>query len=251
MLIDSHCHFNSLDESIRQKIANTYHSDYYFIDSSIDLESSQIAVELAKKYDFLYTSLGFHPFSAAKFSGQILAAYHKLIDDNKKIVAIGEIGLDYKSDCAYDKQKEALSSFLQLAQERNLAVLIHNRMPQDSEEFKILEIIDRYFKSYEKVVFHCFSYSLNLLNKILERNGMISFSLNILRKKDSIIESLKECPLNNLLLETDSPYMRINGIDSKPSDISLVYSLAASVKNISDEELRQKVFLNAKKVFRI
>lgn len=251
MLIDSHCHFNSLSESIQKEIIDTCSRDYCLIDSSIDLESSQIAVKLAKKHDFLYTSLGFHPFWADKFSEQILSIYRKLINENKKIVAIGEIGLDYKADCTFNKQKEVFSSLLQLAQEKSLAVLIHYRISKDDDEFKILEIIDRHFKSYEKVVFHCFSYSLALLNEITARGGMISFSLNILRKKKNIIESLKECPYSNLLLETDSPYMKINGIDSKPSDILSVYSLAASIKNISEEELRQKVFLNAKKVFQL
>jgi len=249
MLIDSHCHFSSLGIDIQKEIAKSCSSNCYFIDSSIDQESSQAAVELAKQYDFLYTSLGFHPFYADKFSDKVLAAYRKLINENKKILAIGEIGLDYKADSSFSKQQEAFSLLLQLAKEEDLAVFIHNRMSSDDEGLKVLEIIDEHFTSYQKVIFHCFSYSPVFLRKILQRQGLVSFSLNILRKNKNIVASLKECPLDNLLLETDSPYMKIGRETSTPLDISKVYSFAASIKGLGEEQLKESVFLNAKKIF--
>ncbi|HIE36518.1 MAG TPA: hypothetical protein EYP89_04710, partial [Candidatus Omnitrophica bacterium] len=106
-------------------------------------------------------------------------------------------------------------------------------------------------KFYEKIVFHCFSYSTSVLKKITEKKGYVSFSLNILRKKEEIITSLKNCPLECLLLETDSPYMKIGNRDSFPYDIKEVYSFVADLKSIEKKELEEKIFYNTKRLFNI
>lgn len=245
MLIDTHCHFNSLSRNLRVELLSQGLGNYSLIDSSIDRASSSVSVSFSKQYDFVYTSLGFHPFCAKKFTLDILTEYKKLIEENRRIVSIGEIGLDYKADSALEEQEDVLRHFIQLARDNNLPVVIHNRL----NNFRVINILDEFYQNYENVVFHCFSYSGEFLEKILERGGFVSFSLNVLRKNKEITSSLKRCPLENMLLETDSPYMKIKGNSSTPLDIDKVYAFSAFVKEIEQKELEKIVLSNAKRVF--
>lgn len=245
MLIDTHCHFNSLSRNLKDELLSQGLGNYFLIDSSIDRASSSASVSFSKQYDFVYTSLGFHPFCAKKFTLDILAEYKKLIEENRRIVSIGEIGLDYKADSALEEQEDVLRHFIQLARDNNLPVVIHNRL----NNFRVINILDEFYQNYENVVFHCFSYSGEFLEKILERGGFVSFSLNVLRKNKEITSSLKRCPLENMLLETDSPYMKIKGNSSTPLDIDKVYAFSAFVKEIEQKELEKIVLSNAKRVF--
>lgn len=245
MLIDTHCHFNSLSRNLREELLSQGLGNYSLIDSGIDRASSLASVSFSKQYDFIYTSLGFHPFCAKKFRLEILAEYEKLIEENKRIVSIGEIGLDYKADSALEEQEDVLRHFIQLARTNNLPVVIHNRL----NNFRVIDILDEFYQNYENVVFHCFSYSGEFLEKILKRGGFVSFSLNVLRKNKEITSSLKRCPLENMLLETDSPYMKIKGNSSTPLDIDKVYSQVASIKGIEQKQLEGTVFSNAQRLF--
>ena len=253
MLIDSHCHFNNLSKITREDILSSCGKDYFFIDSSIDLESSRISLDISKNNSSPYTALGFHPFSGEKFSENTLADYEALINSNKKVVALGEVGLDYKADIAIDRQEEILREFLALAKKKDLAAIIHIRFERSTDtgqgKAKILSILDDFFSTYERVVFHCFSYSVDFLKEIVKRRGNVSFSLNILRKNKDILASLAECPLDNLILETDSPYMKIEDKSSTPLDIDKVYLRASEIKAISLDKLKGAVFANVRRIF--
>lgn len=255
MLIDTHCHLNSLSKPAQELAIAKLESGCYLIDSSIDLESSEISLKLSQKYPLVYSSLGFHPFSAKKFSIGLIENYQKLINQNKKVVAIGEIGLDYKADLEIKQQVEAFRQFLKLAKLNNLVVMIHMRFkpeePESQGRVLVLNILDEFFPSYGRVVFHCFSSSENFLQEIIKRKGNLSFSLNVLRKNKVILDSLVKCPLENLLLETDSPYMRIGQAQSTPLDIEKVYQRVAELRNIDLSELEAAVFANAKRVFNL
>ena len=247
MLIDTHCHLNSLSLEQIDLVTSSFPKDAFLIDASIDYESSIKSLEVSSQYPFVYSSLGFHPFSVNRFNPDLIEKYRELIKINKKIVAIGEIGLDHKADAPLEKQAEILGEFIGLAKQLNLPVLIHNRL----DSLKIIEVLDGFFSSYEKVVFHCFSYSPQFLAKIIERKAFVSFSLNVLRNDPKIIASLKECPIQNLLLETDSPYMRIKGKISSPLDIERMYPFAASVKEIDRDKLEEAVWQNAQRAFNL
>lgn len=228
-------------------------SDYCFIDSSIDLESSHASSELSATHDNIYTSLGFHPLSGGSFNQQIARDYENLIKTNNKIIAVGEIGLDYKAAISAKQQEEIFKTFIGLAKDNNLPITIHNRIDPLGDKLgppqRVLEIVDEFYSNYERVIFHCFSHSVQILEKIIKRKGFVSFSLNILRKSNKILTSLESCPLENLLLETDSPYMKIKDKPSTPLDIDKVYQRAAQIKGVEIEELKEQVFFNAKKAF--
>jgi TatD DNase family protein len=246
MLIDTHCHINSLSQAQRQVIFDHSRVEpFSFIDVSIDTQSAVESVTLSRKYPNIYSALGFHPFSAENFSTTVLEKYQKIINSCKKIIAIGEIGLDFKADSSFQKQKEVLSYFLRLAKDNNLPVVIHNRW----SDFSIFEIIDNYFTDYKKIIFHCFSQNKDFLKKVLDGGGVVSFSLNLLRKQKKIMQSLEYTPIDRLLLETDSPYMRIKNNYSTPLDIKKMYYFVADAKEISLEELKTTVYANAESFF--
>lgn len=245
MLIDAHCHINSLNKVTLNEVLSSSANSYIFIDSSINVDSAKLSLEISRKHPFIYCAIGFHPFSVKEFSDTTIETYKKLIQENKKILAIGEIGLDETAETPPDAQEKILKAFFKLAKDMDLPVLIHNRL----KEPIIFSILDDFFSSYEKVIFHCFSYDFDMLQKVTDKGGYVSFSLNILRKKKVIIDSLANCPLENLLLETDSPYMRINDRPSTPLDIKEVYNLAASVRQIQVKDLEEAVLANFKKAF--
>jgi TatD DNase family protein len=254
MLIDSHCHINSLTPEQRTVVFTPEVSCYCFIDSSINIKTSVESLQMSRTVSFVYSSLGFHPFCASEYNPDIIKDYEKMLEDGgKKVVAIGEIGLDYKAEVSQDKQEEVLRQFIMLAKRRNLPVVIHNRLnptvASTNYKLRILEILDEFYSSYESVVFHCFSYNRDLLIRIVEKRGMVSFSLNVLRRKKRLLEALLACPLDNLLLETDSPYMRIEDAASTPLDIRRVYDFVADVKKIDSSKLEQVVGNNAKRIF--
>jgi TatD DNase family protein len=256
MLIDTHCHINCLPcEFVPKlddpcgiseiKVSRISAQNYIFIDSSIDGSSSQSSLRLSEKFPYIYSALGFHPFSAKSFAPGTIDFYTKLIKENRKVIAVGEIGLDEKTDVPLKQQEEIFCHFLNLAREFNLTVIIHNRL----SNYLIFDVIDRYFGSYEKIIFHCFSYGRDFLQRIIDKGGYASFSLSILRKKREVLESLKLCPLNNILLETDSPYIKIDNRPSSPLDIETVYLSAAAEKNINKQELENAVYQNANRLF--
>jgi len=251
MLIDAHCHFNSLSKHKISEIVLDCSENYQFVDSGIDIKSSQVSLEIANSYNFIYSSLGFHPFSGPQYSRQVIVEYQKLISSNKKVIAIGEVGLDYKAKISLERQEEILKDFFQLAKNNNLAIVIHNRLEliEKSEDLRILDILDSVVYDYPKVMFHCFSYSPNFLQEVIKRKAFVSFSLNILRNNEKIIASLKQCPLDKLILETDSPYMRINNVSSSPLNISNVYQRAADIRGIKRNYLEKAVEENNKNLF--
>ncbi len=244
-MIDTHCHLNTLSKITREEVISASSSNYCFIDSAIDLNSAKLSVELSRQYSFIFSSLGYHPFSAEDFSSSIVEDYGELIDQNRKVIAVGEIGLDNTATISAEKQETVLAHFLQLAESKHLPIILHNRWP----DTKILSVLDKHLSNYQKVVLHCFSYDKEFLTKIIARGGYVSFSLNILRHKANIIDALKSCPLDKLLLETDSPYMRIKGKPSTPLDIVQTYSAAAEIKGIKPEALEGAVYSNLGKLF--
>lgn len=245
MLIDTHCHIAFLSIPEKERVFSLQDGNKIFLDSSINLQSTLESSGLSNAYTFIYSALGFHPFYARGFNPYILKKYKELIERNSKIIAIGEIGLDEKAEVKIDEQENIFRIFLKLAKETDLPVIIHNRL----KGYRILNILDEHYTCYEKIVFHCFSYDPIFLKKIIDKKGFVSFSLNILRKKKTLMESLRECPMQNILLETDSPYMKIGDRPSTPFDIKEVYSFVSLIKGIEAKELENIVLANARRVF--
>ncbi len=244
MIIDTHAHLNlpafknDRDEVIKRSIENGVE----MINVGVDYKTSRIAVDIAEKYENIFAAIGLHPTDSREFFKK--ENYLELAK-SKKVVAIGEIGLDYYRMPKGTGQKELLLKQLDLAKELNLPVIFHCRKAHND----LLEILDNYDYDLKGVV-HSFTGKWREAKRYLEKgfylgfNGII-FKLNL----DSII---KRAPLEKMLVETDCPYLTPPEAKTKrnePIFVKYVIKRIAEIKNISYEEVAKVTFENAKNLF--
>jgi TatD DNase family protein len=254
MFIDTHAHlfFENFKEDIDDVIARaTENSVDFIIVPATDIKTAKEAIELTAKYDQVYATVGIHPHDTKEWNDSLLLEIEELAK-HPKVVAIGEIGLDYYYDFSpQDQQIKAFKSQLDLAIKLQLPVVIHNR---DSDE-DMMDIISSYCGTGLKAQFHCFNSSLEDAIEYMKMNHFISFTGNITHKKnDSLRDILKHIDLNHIMLETDSPFMTpvpFRGKRNEPSYVSYVAQQIADVHKISVEEVGRITSLNAFRFFGI
>jgi TatD DNase family protein len=204
---------------------------------------------LSKRYDLLYCCLGVHPHDAKEMNDKIMCAIEQMIIE-KKVCAIGEIGLDYHYNFSpKEKQKEVFREFLKLAKKFKLPVVIHNR-ESDSDMMNILE---SEMDSNLRGQLHCFSGDAVMAKRMLEYNFHISFtgSITFSKKSDEII---RDIPLEKILLETDSPYMSPvphRGKRNDPGRLIYVLKKICEIKGLTEYEVAEKTNLNAMELFNL
>lgn len=246
MLIDTHCHLSSDDYNNLDEIINEF--DGIMIASGCDLKTNKEVIELVNKYDNVYGTLGIHPEEIENFKESDL----KFIEDNlnnKKIVGIGEIGLDYywvKDN--KEQQKELFIKQLDIAKKYNKAVIVHSREAiQDTYDI---------LKKYNlKGSIHCFNSSLEMAREFIKIGYKIGVG-GVLTFKNSrkLQEIVKDIDLKHILLETDSPYLTpepYRGQKNKPSNVYYVALKLAELKNLSIEDIINQTGENALKEFSI
>lgn len=242
---DAHCHltkefYDNLDEVLDKckKVGVTR-----YIANSTDYDSSLEVLELVKKYDNVYGAIGLHPEDVDKdFDYKIL---EKAIN-NDKIVAIGEIGLDYHYD-GYNKDKEieAFREQLKFAEAHNIPVIVHSRdATQDTldilKEYKVTGLI------------HSFSGSLEVAKEYVKRGFLLGINGVITFKNCKIKDVYKNIPLENIVLETDSPFLTpvpYRGEKNDPSHIIDIAKFVSELYGISMEELEKVTNENIDRVF--
>lgn len=253
-LIDTHAHldFDDYDKD-RDKVlkrARDIGVEKIF-NIGADLESSRRAVGLAERYDDIYAVVGIHPHEADSVDQKSLAEIRELAQ-SKKVKAIGETGLDFYYDNSPRKQqKKAFKEQLELAEELNLPVVVHSR--EAGEE--TLEVIDSVGDFSEKLIFHCYAYGPELIEKIIEKDYYAAFGgLITFNSATEIREALKKMPLDRILLETDAPYLTPSpnrGKRNEPANLQYIVKKAAEVKNIDAEELAEITSRNAEEVYKL
>ena len=254
MFIDTHAHlfypnFNGeLDEIISGSKQDGV--DYILVPAT-DLKSAEQVIELTKKYEMVYGAVGIHPHDTKDWKSSLIPKIEKLTK-NKKIVAIGEIGLDYYYDFSpKEKQVEAFKSQIELALKLDLPVIIHNR---DSDK-DMMEIIRSYCGAGLKAQFHCYNGSLEDAMELVGMNHMISFTGNITFKKaDNLRKILQHIPPENLLLETDSPFMTPvphRGKRNEPAYVKFVAEKIAELHKLRIEDVARITSFNAFRMFGI
>uniref|UniRef100_A0A832DIN1 YchF/TatD family DNA exonuclease n=1 Tax=Ignavibacterium album TaxID=591197 RepID=A0A832DIN1_9BACT len=254
MFVDTHAHLfyenfkDDLDEVILRAKENGV--DYILVPAT-DLKTAEETLKLCDKYDFIYTAVGIHPHDTKNWDDSLLQQIEKLAA-HPKVVAIGEIGLDYYYDFSPKAQQiKAFKSQLDLALKLELPVIIHNR---DSDE-DMMEIISSYCSTGLKAQFHCFNASLNDAIEYMKMSHFISFTGNITYKKSEELRNiLKQIDLNHLLLETDSPFMTPvphRGKRNEPAFVKYVADKIAEVHNITTDEVAKITSLNAFRMFGI
>lgn len=254
MFIDTHSHLfypnfkDDLDEVIKR--AGETGVDYIIVPAT-DIATSKEVIVLTEKYDNIFGAVGIHPHETKEWDSSLIQEIESLAA-NKKIVAIGEIGLDYYYDYSpKEKQIEAFKAQIDLALKLDLPVIIHNR---DSDE-DMMEIIGSYCGSGLKAQFHCFNGSLKNATELMHMNYMISFTGNITFKKaDELIEVLKHIRIDQILLETDSPFLTpvpFRGKRNEPAYVKYIAEKVAEVHNMSVEEVGRITSYNSFRMFGI
>ena len=255
MLFDSHAHLNDerFDEDREELISSLQEKGVdLVVNPGACIKTSIESVELANKYDFIYAAVGVHPHDVGDLDDTAIDTLRKLATENKKVVAIGEIGLDYYYDnYPRDIQQKWFIKQIELANELKLPIIIHDRDAHGDT----LEIIKKYKSPEIGCVLHCYSGSVELAREYVKMGCFISLSGTVTFKNNKKTKEVaREIPLDRLFIETDSPYMAPEPHRGKRNDPSLVAFVAdkiAQEKGISYEKVCEATKENAKRLFNI
>ena len=245
-LIDTHCHYNSyifnnLDVELDKLNDNKNISK--IINVGLDYNTSKEVLELSNRYSNMYASLGIHPL----FKGDIfelISLYNKY--DNSKIVAIGEVGIDY-SNYNINMINNLIDS-IKLANRLKLPLIIHANTPKGilaNANRLIIEIFKKYTSQYG-FVFHSFQPDLDIIIDIIRLGGYIGIGPMILKKNaKKSLEVVRNIDINNLLIETDYPYLSNNEVD----DLTCVFKKVCLLKCMDEYSIKNYLEDNAKRLF--
>lgn len=255
MLFDSHCHLNdeNLYDHIDQVIEDAKKTGVNkFLVVGYDKKSSFLAVEIASKYKECYAAIGFHPTEIFDVSENDYLETMELVK-KPKVVAIGEIGLDYHWIKEQDKralQKEWFIKQIDFANDHHLPITIHNR--ESNED--CLKILKEHTPIYGGVM-HCYSGSVEMLKDVLDLGLMISLGGPVtFTNAKTPKEVAEEVPLDKLIIETDSPYLTPHphrGEKNEPKYICLISEEIARLKQMSKKHLEQVIYDNTCRLFNI
>lgn len=252
MIFDTHAHYDDeAFESDREELLNSMHEGGVLgiVNASADINSSLSSVKLSEKYPYVFAAVGVHPENLDGLSEDYTEQIKKIATEHKKVVAIGEIGLDYhfRSDNK-EKQIEVFENQVKLANSLDLPVIVHDREAH-KDTFDILK------KYNPKGIVHCFSGSVEMAKEIVKLGmklgigGVLTF-----KNAKTIVEVVKQIPLSHLVLETDAPYLApvpFRGKRCNSSHIKFVAEKIAEIKNISAQEVYKETFKNALEVYNI
>lgn len=271
-MIDVHCHlnFHKFDTDVEEVIDRAKEAGAEtIINTGTSIASSLKTVELAEKYDGLYSIVGIHPHHADKsdveFEGILvddwLKELEKIAQSSDKVIGIGEIGMDYwnyrtNGVVPKDLQEDAFRRQIELSIKLQLPLQIHTRLAWDDT----VSILSEYKELLQPVpgMFHCFSGSIEFTRKVLDLGFYVGFDGNITYKgvppgeTTALSDLVKYVPLDRILTETDSPFLTpipLRGQRNEPQNVIIVGQEIARLKQISIEEVERQTVLNANTVF--
>ena len=248
LLVDAHAHLDhckfekDLDEVIQRAKDNDVKA---IINNGINPEKNRITLELAEKYDIVKAALGLYPIEALEMSEEDIDKELEFISKNKdKIVALGEVGLDYHWDKEkHDKQKKLFEKIIGLSEKLKKPLIVHSR----NAEQDVLDMIES--SNVKKVVLHCFGGSFDLTNKANDMNLFFSIPANVTRS-NHFQKIVKEVNINKILTETDSPYLSPEpGKRNEPANIVKSVEKIAELKKMDVIEVANNIFMNYKDLF--
>ena len=256
MIADSHCHldysnlFNQLDDVIKRAEINQVK---YLLTICTTLESFEKIKLIIEKYENIYGTFGIHPHESKKYTNIDLKFIINIKKKYKKIIGIGESGLDFYYNHSDKKtQKKSFIEHIQAASQLNIPLIVHSR----SAEIDTYEILkNAKEKSNLKVLIHCFTGTKDFAKKLIDINCYISVS-GIITFKNSIVlaDTVSYIPIENLLVETDSPYLAPlphRGKSNEPSYIVHTVEKLSQIKKISKENVMHITTSNFKKLFNL
>lgn len=249
--VDSHCHLEMLKEDVEVALEKSNRTGLKFcITIGTDYTSNQKLCQYCDTFPNVFGTLGFHPHGASKVKQEHLDHAKTEIEQNQKIVAVGECGYDlYYEHSDRKVQEKVFDAQLELASEVNLPVIIHSR-DADSQTREMLESHRR--QDLEGVV-HCFTSHIEQARYYLDLGFYLSFNgICTFPQADTVREVLKFVPLDRVLLETDAPYLSpvpYRGKPNFPGRVSIVGHYIASLLGIPEEKLADQVLQNTKTLF--
>tara|TARA_B110000438_G_scaffold226280_1_gene220463 strand:+ start:2242 stop:3000 length:759 start_codon:yes stop_codon:yes gene_type:complete len=249
-LIDTHCHiyYDNYKDNINMVLDRAQKNNIsHIICVGVDLKSSIKCIELSDKHKQIYATVGYHPHESKEVSKSYLIELEKMLK-HKKVVAIGETGLDYYYNHSNKKiQKKVFIEQLELAKSCNMPIIVHNRNADED----ILDCIKKTNSS--KGVIHCFASNNDFAKKILSRGYLISFT-GLITFADDLIEVVKNTPINKIMIETDSPYLTpvpFRGKTNEPSMVKYIAQQIAKIKKISLDLVANETTKTAKEFFNL
>ena len=252
-LFDSHAHldddkFNADLKETAEKIAASDVS--LLVDVGSNIKTSEKAIKIAEQYPFVYAAVGIHPCDAFETDEEQNMQHLKAMAAHEKVVAIGETGLDYYwDDVDRETQKRGFIRQIALANELKLPLIVHNR----DAHADTLSILKEY--KPESAIIHCFSGSAEMAKELSKMGYYISFSGSVTFKNArQLPEAVKAVPLNQLLVETDSPYLAPEpkrGTRNDPTNVLYTAAKIADILNLPLEEATRITFENAKRVYKL
>jgi len=253
MLVDSHDHLQwaSFDKDREDVIKRAREAGVeQIVNIGFDIGGSRRAIELAEKHEGLYATVGIHPHNASQLNQEVLNELRKL-SQKHKVVAIGEIGLDYYRNLSpRETQKKAFEAQLVLAEELGLPVVIHDR----EAHAEIWGTLSK-FKGKIHGIMHCFSGSKEMAEQYIESNFYVSLAGPVTFPNAHRLHEIAECiDLKKLLLETDSPWLApqdVRGKRNEPAFLTFIAKKIAELKELPLSEVVEATTENTKKVFQM
>lgn len=252
MIFDTHAHYDDKAfDTDRETVLQAAHTSgvALILDPGCDVKSSRAAITLAERHDFVYAAVGIHPEELDCWGEEALAEIRELAE-HPKCVAIGEIGLDYYWDDSRKEEQKLLFRWqIELALELNKPIIVHDREAHGD----CMDIVRDY--PALRGVFHCYSGSAEMAKELLKRGWYLGFDGPVTYKNArKTLEVLEICPLDRILIETDSPYMSPVPLRGKRNDsrnLRYVVDKIAELKGVSPEEIERVTMENGRRLFTI
>lgn len=251
-LIDTHAHlyydqmYNNLDTVLDEATENGVTK---IICIGTDLNTSKQSVEIANKYENVYAAVGIHPHDSKDVTKDYLKDLEALALSSKKVVAVGEIGIDhYRNISPKEIQEEVMIEQMELAQSLSLPIIFHNRGADND----IIEILKQH--SFSRAIAHCYSSDLSFAEQLIDLNVLLSFSGNVTFKNSINQSAIKNITLKDFVLETDCPFLAPQPFRGKPNEPKYVKDIALFISDLLDiefEEIAIQTTNNAESFFKI
>lgn len=256
-IFDSHAHYDDekFNEDREEIIKSIYEEGITkCINIGCDIKTSENSIKLSEKYDFIYATCSIHPSEIPQTEQELWKQLDKIKEMakiNKKVVGIGEIGLDYHwNKDNIELQKKAFIEQINIANELNLPISIHTRDAIDDT----IEII-RICKANKNGVLHCCPFNRELVKQGLQAGYYIAFGgTSTFKNSKNANEIIEMVPIDKILVETDSPYLApepLRGTRNDSRNLKYVIAKLADVKKVSKDEIAKATYLNACKLFNI
>lgn len=258
---DSHSHYDDerFNEDRKEIIQEVYSNGITkILSAGYSLQGSISGIELAKEYSFIYTTLGISPNDLTENWEQDVAKIEKLLKTtkikdekgNNKVVAVGEIGLDYYYDTNKEWQKSAFIRQIELANKYDLPIVIHTREAvMDTIEILKANVVNK------KGIFHCCPFNKELVKEALKLGFYISIAGPVTFKNaKNAPDVIQMIPMDRILIETDSPYLApepVRGTRNNSKNLKYIAQKIADIKGISAEEIAMQTYKNAERIYEI